>query len=189
MSGVVERFLFFFGESKFVFRDFVALLLLAPDCGLPCAKVEPAKGGTQQSLETTYTKWTKELSSNNKVDRVKTLESMLPQKKDVEYLFPKYADKVWSAFSEVRKEIIAKEAEFAGEFVRSKDQQPNYIDIRKEKDDMVIRLRYQRLLEIIPKDVAVYESRSITAFVYVNGRWIWFPLIDGCLPENLEKVK
>lgn len=60
--------------------------------GLAVAEPQP-----KPSLEEAYRGWYKEFSSTKKEDWEKTLRSMMPEKKDVEYLFPKHAEKLWLA--------------------------------------------------------------------------------------------
>jgi hypothetical protein len=134
------------------------------------------------------------MSSNKKEDREKTLRSMLPNQKDMEYLFPKHADKIKPLLAKGTAELlehvddIAKEITRGGE-IKSVDAR----DIRAKDPNGPCK----RLFEVIPKDVPVFDSRTTYVnggssgseyYVFLHGRWIWIGGLDR-FPELLEKMK
>ena len=146
------------------------------------------------TLEATYRMWYAGFSSKKMEEREKTLRSMMPTQKDLQYLFPKHAKQLWPKF-EKGIEFLAKNADkIADEVTKGGELKAiEAIDIRKIKDRTP---GYKRLLEIIPKDVAIFDIRVTRAerssgggtYLYLHERWIWINDLDT-FPEMMEKMK
>jgi hypothetical protein len=160
----------------------------------------PAFGGENKpmSLEETFRGWHKGFSSGKKEDWEKTFHSMYPTKKDLEYLFPRHAEKMWPVleqdFQEKLKGLLKngdKEITANGAI---KKIQP--IDVRKDEN---ARKRFAGALATIPKQVPVFQlaveyergTRTFadaTACLRVQGRWFCIPEFAEFSPQMLEKL-
>jgi hypothetical protein len=149
----------------------------------------------QPSLEEAYRIWHKGFASGVKEEREKTLRSMLPDQKDVEYLLPKHAAKLWPKFEEAFKEMMMHVDEIAAEVTRHGEiQKIEVTDVRKDK--MLANGSYKDILAIIPPDVTLCDLHVIGAkgsggsgtYVYVNKHWRFIKDFDT-LPPFLEKLK
>ena len=144
------------------------------------------------TLEEAYRQWHRGFTSKKKEDREKTLRSMLASQKDVECLFPKHAEKLWPLWAKGNEFLLENVDKIADEVTKGGEiKAVEAIDVRKDKDRSTGQ--YKRLLEIIPKDVPVfdYEVRRANgggSFVYLNHRWIWIKDLDT-FPKILEKLK
>ena len=134
------------------------------------------------------------LASKKKEDREKTLRSVLPNKKDVETLFPKHAAKLWPLWEKGNDFLLENVDNIAREVTRGGGiKEVKAIDMRKEKNPQ----GYKELFEIIPKDIPVfdYSIRHVNgdgsgggSYVYLNQRWLWIKDLDS-FPRILEKLK
>ena len=146
------------------------------------------------TLEEAYRDWHKGFGSKNKEDREKTLRSMLPNQKDIESLFPKHADQLKPIIAGGTELLVENVDKIAAEVTKSgKIEKVNAKDIR-EKDP---NGRCQRLFELIPKNVPVFDISVRYAngdgsgseyYVYLHERWIWINGLDR-FPELLDKLK
>jgi hypothetical protein len=135
----------------------------------------------------------KDMSGDNDEVKLKALRALLPTRKDLEVLFPNHAEKLWAKMEPALKEMekhlpeLTKELSGGGEI-----KKVDTIDMRLETG----RRGFNKLFEIIPKDIPVYEtivrreSRTSggAAYTRVNGRWIFFRGLDS-VPDLLEKLK
>jgi hypothetical protein len=146
------------------------------------------------TLEEAIRQWHKGMTSKKKEDREKSLRSMLPNQKDIDYLFPKHGEKLKPILAKGTAELLEHVEEIAKEMTKSGEiKSVETRDIR-EKDP---NGRCKRLFEIIPKDVPVFDrhTRYVNGdgsggeyYVYVNGRWLWIGGLDR-FPEILDKLK
>ncbi|MFO0864130.1 MAG: hypothetical protein U0744_05655 [Gemmataceae bacterium] len=146
------------------------------------------------SLEETYREWHKGFSSDEKENRIKALRSMFPTKEDVAYLFPKHVEKLWPKFEQERKRLEdnvdrnAKQVTKGGAITKIRT-----LDARSEK---LTFESYRRLLEIIPKDVQVFDlvvsrannSSGSGSYLFIKDRWFWIRDIE-VFPEILKKLE
>jgi hypothetical protein len=154
---------------------------------------DPAK--RMPSLEDTYRAWHAGLASKKREERQKTLRSMMPTQKDVEYLLPKYAKKLWPRL-EPEIEFLVKNADAAAREWTRGSELKSFEVINVREDENASNLR-KRLLAIIPNDVPIFEvyvhvgkdeRRKRGFFMYVHKRWMWLdPLSVN--PAALEKLK
>lgn len=177
------------------------IFAVALSCGFAASiPIQQSLGDAKQkpkaklSLDEAYRNWHQGFSSKDKADREKALQSMLPTKKDVEYLFPKHAEKLWpkwvmgNQFLMDNVDKIAAEVTAGGALIKV-----DAIDVRAEKDRAQ---GYKRLFEMIPKDVPVFdiavkhEKRGSGggSYLYMNDRWLWIKDLDA-FPEILDKLK
>lgn len=162
------------------------------------ALVEIDANGNQKekpTLEQAYRKWHAGLAAKDKKDREKALRSMLPDEKDIRFLFPKHADKLLPLWIKGEAHLINHVDDIAKEVTRRGE--PTKVtgeDVRKDKG---LLKGYKRILEIIPMDVPVFEMRRTFAdgggsgggsYLYVRDRWIWIKDLET-FPDFLEKLK
>jgi len=152
------------------------------------------RAGERPDLEKAYRAWYQGLSSKDKAEREKTLRSMLLEKKDVEFLFPKEAGRLWPLWEKAHDNLIRNFDTIAMEATRhGAVEKVEPIDVRKDKKKSVI---YKQVLDLIPKDVPVFElavtfkngSGGSGAYVLVNDQWRLVRDFDG-IPKVLEKLK
>ena len=156
------------------------------------ADPEPAP---KQTVQDAYLQMHKEMASGNKEKQSKALKAMMPTKKDLEYLFPKHADKLWPGYEEENKSILKSVDMVAKEITRRGEvEKIEATDVRKDKDDS--EGRYKRVLAMIPKDVPVFKllvrkknsSSGSPPFVYVNKRWILMRGLDD-IPQDIDDLE
>ena len=149
-----------------------------------------SKKGEAPTLEQAFRAWHKGLSSKEKQEQIDALRSMLPAKKDIEYLFPKHADKLWPQMEKANQLLVDNVGKLAAEFTKGGDiRKVEVIDARKEE-------KYQRILAVIPQDVIVcrafvereQRASGSSTFLFVGDRWIWIRGLEG-MAEYLEKLK
>jgi hypothetical protein len=133
------------------------------------------------------------LTSDKKADQVKALDSVLPNKKDVETLFPRQEARLWPLFDASNKHVlehvdeVAKQIKSGGAIKEVKVQ-----NVRTDHD---LKEKYAKVLKLVPGTVEVYEyvlkkERGASgggAFVLVNGHWRFIKDLDA-LPEILESL-
>lgn len=126
--------------------------------------------------------WYKGLSSKKPEVRRQTLQSMLPTQKDIETLFPHHAQQLWLQLDKLhqgmlgRTDVIARDLTRAGTLWAIAAH-----DIRRHSKKAAST--YKKALELLPREVAIYEavveSQTREAwtgpYLYVNGRWVYFP--------------
>ena len=185
-------------KITFVFAGFLFIGLASVSVWpLSCANAEEskAKKESRQSLDDAYRSWHKSLSSMKKEEREKALRAMLPTKADVAHLFPKQADKLWPMFEQENQRLLKNVDKAAKEIVDEEPQtKVTTIDIRKEEAKRAGK--YQRLLAVIPSDVAVFRMvregpRRISGsgtYLYLNKRWVLIRSLEA-VPEVIEPMK
>ncbi len=176
-------------------RIAIALLALLASTILLPAGQGAAKSKSKPTLEQAYRQWHKGLSSEEKAEREKALRSILPNQKDVEYLFPKHADKLWPLWAKGNEFLVENVDKIAAEVTKGGEiKRIEAIDVRKDKNGLE---RYKRILEIIPKDVSVFDIVVRRAdggfsgggsYLYLSDRWIWIRDLDE-FPRILDKLK
>lgn len=171
----------------------LAIVILASD--FPSAFPNgPSKA--MSSLEDAYRAWHRGLASKNREERQKTLRSMMPTKKDVEYLLPKYAKKLWPRL-EPEIEFLVKNADPAAQEWTRGSALKSFEASNVRKDENASDL-HKQLLALIPSDVPIFEvyvthvgkdeRRKKAFFMYVHKRWRWISPVS-VNPASLEKLK
>lgn len=150
-------------------------------------------GRPRPAPEDAYRAFHDGVTSGKKEEQEKALKAILPTRKDVEYLFPRDADKLWPVV-EAGNEFLLKNLDKVAE----EEARPGAIKSIKCGD-----LRqgpgadsYKKVLTMIPKDVPVVDiyvhgekgGGGTDALVYVNGRWIFIRNLN-VYPDILEKLK
>ena len=184
------RVLLFVGMVPLLGGVWCALIALST-----VAAGQETKKAAMPTLEEAYRKWDTGLSSDKREERVNTLRSMFPTKKELGYLFPRQVDKLWPKFEEGHKfmeeniEPIAKEITKGGAITKVKS-----IDARTDKNRALGS--HKALLAILPKDVHVYDlvvyreksTSGSGTYLNIKDRWFWIKDLDG-FPAILEKLK
>jgi hypothetical protein len=145
------------------------------------------------TIEDTYRAWYRGFSSRNKLEQEKTLKSMIVEQRDIDYLFPRYSSKLWPIFEQHRKQMLENVDKFAQGFTGAGPV--TGIKVTNLRESEKRREEYAELFKMIPKDVPVCEllisfersSTNQSAYIYVNGRWIWFQGIQT-LPALIKKL-
>jgi hypothetical protein len=145
------------------------------------------------TIEEAYRAWHKGLASRNKLEQEKTFKSMLAEQRDIDFLFPRYASKLWPIIEQTRKQSISNLDKFAQAFTGAGGV--TGIKVTNLRESEKKREEYADLFKMIPKDVPVCEllvsyersSASHGAYIYVNGRWIWFQAIQT-IPDLIKKL-
>ena len=172
-------------------RSWIACFL----CGGLMAMPVHSGGDAKPTLEQAYRKWYVGYASKKKEDREKTLRSMLPSEKDIEYLFPKHAKKLIPLFAKGDEFLLQNVDRIAEEVTHKGAELESVatIDVRTDKNRAQ---RYKQILEIIPKDVPVFEisvrrkdgsGSGGGSYLLVKDRWIWIKDLDA-FPRALEKL-
>lgn len=119
---------------------------------------------------------------------------MVTTKKDLEILFPKYAEKMWPNVERANKHYLNSIDKIAAELARhGKLNKVKTLDIRESEAENPGL--YRRVLTMIPKNIPVYRIGKFTddgggdseTYLLVNGRWIWIREFYG-VPEYLNKL-
>lgn len=159
------------------------------------AECQAPKTDAKPTLGDAFRKWDKGFASEKKEERLKTLRSMFPTRKELGHLFPDHVDKLWPKFEEGHKfleenvESIATEITNGGAITKITP-----IDARADKD--LASGAFKELLAILPKDVQVFqmsvsrETRSSTGgtFLFIKDRWFWIKDLET-FPKILDKLK
>jgi hypothetical protein len=148
------------------------------------------------TLADAYRKWYTGFASKKKEDREKALRSMLPNEKDIEYLFPKHAKKLLPLFAKGDEFLVENVDRMADEITHKgvELESVKTIDVRTDKD---MAKQYKKILEIIPKRVPVFEisvrrkdgsGSSGGSYLFLKERWIWIKDLDAFPPalDNLD---
>ena len=170
----------------------VCLLELALISSLQAANdvAKPAnpEAELRHSLDNFYTAM---LSGNDK--RAKSaIARFFVDQKHVESLFPKDSKPIWKVLAQARERFLANAGQIAaGQKKLGKPTKIKVIDLRSVKE----RQAYGRVLSMIPKNVPVYRivetyangngGGGSSAYIKVNGEWVWFPGFMS-IPELLE---
>ena len=163
-----------------------AVLLLS---AVPARAAEPVK--PKITLDEAYRQWHAGLTSLDAAKRTAALESMLPTKADVAYLFPEHEDKLWPRMETYFKKMHEHIDEFSKEFERKgKIEEIDAIDCRQTGR------RYQEVLTMIPAELPVYRlsvkgtnsGGGSSSYLYRGGRWFWYRGLEGT-PEMLKQLK
>lgn len=114
------------------------------------------------------------VASDDATVRKKELDAVLPDEATLKTLFGDDAQLIWSRFAELRKQIIAhsekakEEADSMGKIVSVQ-----VFDLRKEESFG----KYDRMLDVIPKDIPIYRAEMQLANGTGDGRF--YLVIDG----------
>jgi hypothetical protein len=178
---------------------FLAMLLFSSHAPTPIGgaaqEVQTPKDQKPAStMEDAVRAWDKGFSSDKKETRLETLRAMWPTQHEIEYLFPKHAGKLWPIFQEGLKFVEENVDELTQEITRGGAiKKVKAIDVRTDKE--LSTGSYKRILEIIPKDVGVFDwyverekgSGGGGTYLQIKGRWFWIK--DAyLLPDFLDKL-
>jgi len=145
-------------------------------------------------LEDAFAAFHKGISSDKPDERSTALKGILFDKKDVEALVPKHAERLWKVMGPGREEYLKHVDDIAKEMTKHGPlTNVEVIDIRKAERPTS---HVKRLREILPKDIPVCElfhrhkdgGGNIIGFAFVNKKWVFFPGLDG-LPNALDQIK
>lgn len=167
-------------------------MLVLQLCSLLCAMttiVEEPK----ITIEEAYRGWFKGLASPSKLIQENTIKSMLPEKRDIEFLFPRYTGKLWPVFEQNRK-VMVLSADKHAENIAGRGAIIN-IKVVKIRENEERKKEFEAILAILPKDVPLIDlavsvekgGAASGTYLYVNGRWIWIHSLQS-LPELLKKL-
>ena len=135
----------------------------------------------QPTLEATLQDWQKGCASDKKEEREKTVRSMLPEKKDIETLFPKHVEKLWPVVERKVRDALKHYDALAEELIANGEMRGCVtINVRKRYP-----MTFKHILDAVPKDALLFECLidfdkgdvHRWLFVHVNGRWILDPRI------------
>ena len=143
-----------------------------------------AQTPTADSLKSVFIAWQKDLLAEDPDTREKAISAMLPDAKDMAVLFPDHQEKLVRLFKSTgRFEKVRARKKKANNLQkeRKRFQSAKKFEAVNQRDNDEFK-RYQEVLKIIPANIPVYtvavhyEKGSYTwsAFLFVNGRWIWF---------------
>ncbi|HMO36322.1 MAG TPA: hypothetical protein PKA06_09785 [Gemmatales bacterium] len=169
-------------------------LILLLCLGLICAPDDSKKTEEPQpGIEDTYRSWVRELLTNNKLQQEKTIKSMLPDQRDIEYLFPRYASRLWPIIENSRKQTVSNADKLVQAFAKAgRVTNIKVVNIRENEKKQEV---FAEVLKILPKEVPIcdlvvgFEKSSTVSgtYLFVHGRWIWFQALET-LPPVLKQL-
>ena len=131
-------------------------------------------------------------------EKRKALAALLIDWPQLDLLFSRDADRIWSVYGRVRKRYLEHVDEFEYPVPAGVPVEIELIDVRQKDPSN----GYRQVLAVIPKDIPVYRalfkhergSSGSGTYLKVKGRWCWFQglesipaLLDGRL--DLGRVK
>lgn len=132
------------------------------------------------SLEETYRSFFRGMTSDDPALQKKTLLGFVPDKADVEAVFPDHATKIWPKMEEMIAGYYGKNYQRFAEELKSKGEllEVEVIDVRTEK----LPQEFDAVLKAIPSDVEVCRivaryskgSGGSSSYVKVNDRWVFW---------------
>jgi len=174
-------------------RTLLTVLLLAAckkDEAVPAAPApSPAAAApaSPQSLIDATTRWYEGLGSSEPEKQRLAMESVLPSDEDVRAVFGVHAPAVLPYVVKIRGQILEKLPDIVEDIAgKVPFLSTEVVDLRSDPD---IKPGQDPFANIAP-NALVYrviarsktESLKTTAFVYVNGRWVWFKNFFSLLP-------
>ncbi len=151
---------------------------------------------SEQGLKEAIQALHKAMESGKREEQEKALRDILPSQKDIEILFPKHAARLQPFNDQARQEYIKHAPEVAKELTRHGAIQAIEVDNVRSSDKNKSYKSYKRVLEMIPKEVPVYEFHiqfkearsSGAAYLFVNDHWIFFKDVET-VPEAIDKIE
>ncbi len=145
------------------------------------------------TIEDAYRGWFKGLASSSKLVQENTIKSMLPEQRDIEFLFPRYAGKLWPIMEQNRKAMV-KSVDSLAQNIAGRGAIIN-IKVIKVRENEEKKKDFEAILAILPKDIPLIDlavsvekgGGASGTYLYVNGRWIWIQSLES-LPELLKRL-
>lgn len=116
------------------------------------------------------------------------VDHFVPNKAQVEALFPNDSDKIWPTMSRVREKFTTGYKEFAADMrKRGKPESMETVDVRKSDSSR----RFKEVLTIVPEEVPVYRvvehydkkskigMAGSSSYVKIDDQWFWFPSLES----------
>lgn len=144
------------------------------------------------SLDETIRAFYKRMKSESPEEQIKALKAILPARKDIEVLFPKHVDAVWSQLETVFKEMEATIGDIARDLLKKGEiTEIKFTDLRAEPGE-----RYTAVFEMIPKDIPAFNYVLVQergksgggTYLFVNSRWILLRSL-AAIPNFVNRQK
>jgi hypothetical protein len=147
---------------------------------------------SEDGLKTVIRDLYKGAASDKKDERTNAIRAVLPNKKDIETLFPQHAAKLWPMFDEGHKEMLRHLDQVVNELTRhGAVDKIKLTDARSKAKERT----FKRLLAMIPKDVPIYDyaiefkngdRAGGGSYLYVNKHWVFISDAES-IPEFLDR--